>query len=122
MVPTMQMLVREEVLSMPEALKVTVIGLLVVFAVLFILILFIELLHAVVTAGEKAVKTEKVSESNKPVSTDDGKRISAGTYASVPDGKDAAQDGEFIAAVSAAVSVATGRPNGSFTIKSIKEQ
>lgn len=122
MVSTMQMLVREEVLSISEALKVTAIGLLVVFAVLFILILFIELLHAVVTAGEKAVKTDKVKDSAKPVSADDGKRISAGTYASVPDAKDAPQDGEFIAAVSAAVSVATGRPNGSFVIKSIKEK
>ena len=119
MVSTFQMLVRTDVLSIGESLKVTAIGLLVVFAVLAILILFIELLHLAVNIGGKK-KAEKAPE--QAVSNgDDGKRISAGVMAEVPAANEAGNDAEFIAAVSAAISVATGKDNGSVVIKSINE-
>ena len=119
MVSTFQTLVRTDVLSIGESLKVTAIGLLVVFAVLAILILFIELLHLAVNIGgkKKAKKAPEQAVSNG----DDGKRISAGVMAEVPAANEAGNDAEFIAAVSAAISVATGKDNGSFVIKSIKE-
>ncbi len=102
-------LVWTERLSATQALLTTVIGLIVVFVILAILIGFIELMH--VLLKEKPEK-KQTAENNE--------RISAGVMAEAPDG-DFAQDGEFIAAVSAAISVYTGKPNGSFKIKSIKK-
>lgn len=120
MVSTFQMLVRTDVLSIGEALKVTAIGLLVVFAVLAILILFIELLHFAVNIGGNKKKAAPKAAPAAVAGNDDGKRISAGVMASVPD--EPAKDAEFIAAVSAAITAVTGKENGSFTIKSIKEK
>lgn len=120
MVSTFQPLVRTAQLSMGEALQVTAIGLAVVFAILAILIMFIELLHLTVNISGR--KKESKAPEKQVANGDDGKRISAGVTATVPTAADAGSDAEFIAAVSAAISVATGRDNGSFTIKSIKEK
>ncbi len=103
-----------EALSITDSLKVTIIGLLVVFAVLAILILFIEGMHAVFK--DRKHKTDTKSAPAKQPE----ERISAGVVAAVPSAEEAAQDGEFIAAVSAAISLTTGKPNTSFVIKSIK--
>lgn len=108
--------VMAEALSIADSLKVTAIGLLVVFAVLAILIFFIEGIHAVFK--DRKPKTETKAET-APIKQPE-KRISAGVMAEVPSAENAAEDGEFIAAVSAAVSLATGKPNTSFVIKSIK--
>ncbi len=119
MVSTFQTLVRTAQLSMGEALQVTAIGLAVVFAILAILIMFIELLHLTVNIGGS--KKEGKAPEKQAANGDDGKRISAGVMAEVPAANEAGNDAEFIAAVSAAISVATGKDNGSFVIKSIKE-
>lgn len=120
MVSTFQMLEKAEPLTMLEALRVTAIGLIVVFAILAILIMFIELLHLTVNIGGKK-KAKNAPEKQAVSNGDDGKRISAGVMADVPAASEAGNDAEFIAAVSAAISVATGKDNGSFVIKSIKE-
>ena len=87
---------------------------LVVFVVLAILIGFIELMHFLLKEKTTDIvgktQTKKIEE-----------RISAGVMAEAPEISDVASDGEFIAAVSAAISVYTGKPNGSFKIKSIKK-
>lgn len=90
-------------LSLFDALKVTGIGLVVVFAVLFLLILMIELIHVLLK--------EKTKKSNRVLN-----------LAQVPTGEGIYADEEFLAAVSAAVSQAIDMPNGSFEIKSIKEK
>ena len=105
--------VMAEALSITDSLKVTAIGLLVVFAVLAILIFFIEGIHAVFK--DRKPKAETKAE-RTPVKQQPEERISAGVMAEVPP----AEEAEFIAAVSAAVSLATGKPNTSFVIKSIK--
>jgi len=104
----------ENVLSMGDALKTTAIGLIVVFAVLFLLILSIELLHVI-------LKDKKAQEIKKEVEPIKEERISAGVMAEAPEIENAAEDGEFIAAVSSAISVYIGKPNSSFVIKSIKK-
>lgn len=86
-------------LDILEALKVTAIGLVVVFAVLAILILLIEFLHEILKENKK--KAEK---------------------ATLPEADAIEQDGEFLAAVSAAISAYINKPEGTFTIKSIKEK
>ena len=105
-----------EALSITDSLKVTAIGLLVVFAVLAILIFFIEGIHAVFK--DRKPKTEAKAE-NTPLNRPE-ERISAGVMAEVPLAENAAEDGEFVAAISAAISLATGKPNISFVIKSIQ--
>ncbi len=114
MVTAFQLLVRTDKLSVLEALKVTAIGLLVVFAILAILILFIELLHIVLKEKTPDTEVKTVKENTQ--------RISAGVMAQAPDATDAPNDPEFLAAVSTAISVYTGKPNGSFKIKSIKNK
>ena len=109
--------VMAEALSITDSLKVTAIGLLVVFAVLAILIFFIEGIHAVFK--DRKPKAETKAE-RTPVKQQPEERISAGVMAEAPPAEEAAEDGEFVAAVSAAVSLATGKPNTSFVIKSIK--
>lgn len=114
MVNGFQALVYTDTLSIPEALKVTAIGLIIVFAVLALLIVCIELLHAL-------LKDRIPAAQNAPKATAAQERISAGVMAEVPDAQDAANDGEFIAAVSAAINATTGKSNESFVIKSIKK-
>ncbi len=106
-----QGIVWTERLSASQALMTTLVGLVVVFAVLAILIGFIELMHVLLKEKPKAQNKQE---------SDDGKRISAGVIAETPE-TDFASDGEFVAAVSTAISVYTGKPNGSFRIKSIKK-
>ena len=99
-----------------DSLKVTAIGLIVVFAVLAILIVLIEALHFVL----KERKQPAAEKAPQPVQTQkEEKRISAGVMAEVPEASDAEKDGDFIAAISAAITCATG--NSDFKIKSIKK-
>lgn len=107
--------VMAEALSITDSLKVTAIGLLVVFAVLAILIFFIEGIHAVFKDRAPKAAEDKAEAALEPAQ----QRISAGVMAEIPE--NAAEDGAFIAAVSAAISLTTGKPNTSFVIKSIKK-
>lgn len=95
-----------------DSLKVTAIGLIVVFAVLAILIVLIEALHF-------ALKERKTEEVPAPIKQREEKRISAGVVAEVPEASEAEKDPEFIAAISSAITCATG--NANFKIKSIKK-
>ena len=113
MLPVFQTLQNENV-GLAESLLVILIGVFVVFLVLAVLIGFIELMHRLLNMKKAPAQTEK------PVIKENTERISAGVMAEVPDAANAAEDGEFLAAVSTAISVATGKPNGSFVIKSIK--
>lgn len=98
--------------SVTDSLKVTVIGLLVVFAVLAIIIVLIEALHAVLKDKKEEAPAPVIEKKVE-------KRISAGVMAEAPDAEKAVDDPEFIAAVSAAITYATG--NADFKIKSIKK-
>ena len=110
MVTTFQML---DAQWLTDSLKVTAIGLIVVFAVLAILIVLIEALHF-------ALKERKTEEPiPAPTKQVDETRISAGVMAEVPEASEAENDGEFIAAVSSAITCVTG--NSNFKIKSIKK-
>lgn len=98
-----------------DGLLITLIGLVVVFAVLFILVGMIELLHLVLKDRKQAPKQVKAkNEAPKPP------RVLHPV--AVPTGDAIEQDGEFLAAVSAAVATYINKPNGSFEIKSIKEK
>ena len=99
------------------SLKLTVLGLLVVFAVLAILIVLIEALHFALK-DRKAPKAEKKENASQAPKKDE-KRISAGVMAEAPEATDAENDGDFIAAISAAITCVTG--NSDFKIKSIKK-
>ncbi|MBP5662462.1 MAG: OadG family protein [Clostridia bacterium] len=105
-----QALAYTDVLSLPDTLKTTLIGLLVVFAILAILIGFIELLHAL-------LKDKKSAKQAEPVPNE---RISSGVLAAVPRAQDAPDDPEFLAAVSAAIASVTGTRQ--FRIRSIEEK
>ncbi len=110
MFPTFQMLSAQ---WLTDSLKVTAIGLIVVFAVLAILIVLIEALHFVL----KDRKKEEPAPA--PKKQQEEKRISAGVMADVPEADKAQEDAEFIAAVSSAITCVTG--NANFKIKSIKK-
>ena len=116
MVTTFQTLAAKEAnaLTMGDSLLVTLIGIVTVFAVLAMLIVLIEALHA-------AFKDrKKTAPANVPVAPKkEEKRISAGVMADVPEALDAEKDGDFIAAISAAITCVTG--NSDFKIKSIKK-
>ena len=114
MVTTFQLLVVTEKLSTMDSFKVMGLGLLVVFAVLAILIVLIEALHAAFKDGKKEAVATPVEQAKQPE-----KRISAGIMADVPEANEAEKDEEFIAAVSAVITSVTG--NGNFKIKSIKK-
>ncbi|MBR6765336.1 MAG: OadG family protein [Clostridia bacterium] len=111
MVTTFQTLADTAWLS--DSLKVTLIGLVVVFAVLAILIVLIEALHAMLKES-KTADAPKVEVKKEP-----DQRISAGVMADAPEASEAEHDGDFIAAVSAAITCVTG--NANFKIKSIKK-
>ena len=98
-----------------DSLKVTAIGLIVVFAILAILIVLIEALHFVL----KERKQPQQEKTQAPAPAKEEKRISAGVMAEAPDALDAEKDGDFIAAISAAITCVTG--NSNFKIKSIKK-
>lgn len=101
-------------ITVMDGLLITLIGLVVVFAVLFILVMMIELLHFILKDRKKAEKPQQVKqEIKKP-------RVLYPVQ--VPSGDAIEKDGEFIAAVSAAVASYINKPNGSFEIKSIKEK
>ena len=102
-----QILANTGVLSASDTLNVTLIGLLAVFAILAILIGFIELLH--VLLKDRKQKREPVEE-----------RIAPGVIAEVPSAGDAPDDPEFLAAVSAAISAVIG--TRSFIIRSVSEK
>ena len=114
MVSTFQMLVVTDKLNVWDSLKVTGIGLLVVFAVLAIIIVLIEALHAAFKERKKEDVKQETIQAKEPE-----KRISAGVMAEVPEATDAEKDGDFIAAISAAITCVTG--NSDFKIKSIKK-
>ncbi len=114
MVSTFQMLVVTDKLNVWDSLKVTGIGLLVVFAVLAIIIVLIEALHAAFKERKKEDVKQETTQAKEPE-----KRISAGVMAEVPEATDADKDGDFIAAISAAITCVTG--NSDFKIKSIKK-
>jgi Na+-transporting methylmalonyl-CoA/oxaloacetate decarboxylase gamma subunit len=97
-----------------DSLKVTAIGLIVVFTVLAILIVLIEALHLALKDRKGEVPKQAVQVNKEPE-----KRISAGVMAEAPEASDAENDGDFIAAVSAAITCVTG--NSNFKIKSIKK-
>ena len=113
MVTMFQNVAFTERLSTMDSLKVMGAGLLVVFAVLAILIVLIEVLHAAFKDRKTEVKQEVKAE-QKPE-----ERISAGVMAEVPEASVAEQDGDFIAAISAVITCATG--SADFKIKSIKK-
>ena len=113
MVSTFQLLAGTQ-LQLVDSLKYTAIGVLVVFAVLVILIVLIESLH--VMLKDKQTPVQKTQQKANPV---EEKRISAGVMAEAPEADKAQDDGDFIAAVSAAITCATG--NSNFKIKSIKK-
>ena len=100
-------------LGFVDSLKYTAIGVLTVFGVLVLLILLIELLHAMLK-DKKVAKAQPVQKTTEPE-----KRISAGVMAEVPEASEAAKDEEFIAAISSAITCVTG--NANFKIKSIKK-
>ena len=112
MVTTFQMLAAA---WLTDSLKVTAIGLIVVFAVLAILIVLIEALHFVLK--ERKQSAEAKTQPAAPIKEE--KRISAGVMAGAPEATDADKDGDFIAAISAAITCVTG--NSDFKIKSIKK-
>ena len=115
MVTTLQMLSAEATgteLTMIDSLKITAIGVLIVFAMLAMLIVLIEALHAMLKEKKKAPAPAPCKEAVK-----EEKRISAGVMAEISDTPET--DGEFIAAVSAAITSVIG--SGDFTIKSIKK-
>ncbi len=116
MVSKFQMLAFTDKLNVTDSLKVMGIGLLVVFAVLAIIIVLIEVLHAAFKERKKAVLEEAPVKTSAP---EEEKRISAGTMADAPEIADAEKDGEFIAAISAAITCVTGHSD--FKIKSIKK-
>ena len=105
----LQTLARTEALSVPEALQTTLIGLLVVFAILAILIGFIQLLHVLLKDRKRA---------EQPKTPD--RRISPGVLAAPPRAQDAPDDPEFLAAVSAAIAVTVGTDR--FRIRSVREK
>ena len=115
MVQNFQMLAGTE-LSIINSLMVTLIGVGVVFAMLALLVVIVELLHFVLKENKEAKPADAPVAEQKPE-----QRISAGVMADVPEAENAKDDGEFLAALSTAISVATGKPNGSFKIKSIKK-
>ncbi|MBE7091761.1 MAG: hypothetical protein E7365_01075 [Clostridiales bacterium] len=98
--------------SITDSLKVTAIGILVVFAILAIIIVLIEALHTVLKDKKEEAPAPAVEKKVE-------KRISAGVMADVPDADNAQNDPEFIAAVSSAITCVTG--NANFKIKSIKK-
>ena len=100
-----------------DSLKVTAIGLIVVFAVLAILIVLIEALHFVLK--ERKQPQQEKTQAPAPAPAKVEQRISAGVMAEAPDALDAEKDGDFIAAISAAITCVTG--NSDFKIKSIKK-
>ena len=101
------------VLSMGDSLKVTVIGVITVFAVLAMLIVLIEALHAAFKDRKKPAEATIAAPKKEE------KRISSGVMAEAPDALEAEKDGDFIAAISAAITCVTG--NSDFKIKSIKK-
>ena len=101
-------------ITVMEGLLITLIGLVVVFAVLFILVMMIELLHLI-------LKDKKNVEKQEPVKQEPKKARVLHPVA-VPSGGAIEADGEFIAAVSLAIATYINKPNGSFEIKSIKEK
>ncbi len=108
----------KEILTVNDSLMVMVTGLVVVFAVLALLVAVVEVLHFVLKDRKQTEEADAVAPAK---STEAEQRISAGIMAEVPEAQDAAGDSEFIAAISAAISVVTGKPNGTFKIKSIKK-
>ncbi len=101
--------------TVADSLMVTLIGVTVVFAVLAILIVLIEALHFVLKDRKAPAETTKAPVAPKK----EEKRISAGVMAEAPDALEAEKDGDFIAAISAAITCVTG--NSDFKIKSIKK-
>lgn len=116
MVSTFQMLAFTDKLNVTDALKVTGIGLLVVFSVLAIIIVLIEALHAAFKEKKNDVPKEAPVQTPAPK---EEKRISPGVMAEVPEASDADKDGDLIAAISAVITCATGHSD--FKIKSIKK-
>ncbi len=113
MVTTFQTLAGTK-LTIGDSLMVTLIGVVMVFAVLAMLIVLIEALHAAFKDRKKPAAA------NVPVAPKkEEKRISAGVMAEAPDAMEAEKDGDFIAAISAAITCVTG--NSDFKIKSIKK-
>lgn len=112
MVTTFQMLAAA---WLTDSLKVTAIGLIVVFAVLAILIVLIEALHFVLKERKQPAEVKPQPAAPKK----EEKRISPGVMAEAPEASDAENDGDFIAAISAAITCVTG--NSDFKIKSIKK-
>ncbi len=101
--------------TMSDSLMVTLIGVVVVFAVLVILIVLIEALHFVLKERKAPVEAPIAPVAPKK----EEKRISAGVMAEAPEALEAEKDGDFIAAISAAITCVTG--NSDFKIKSIKK-
>ena len=96
-----------------DGLFITLIGLVVVFAVLLILVGLIELLHII-------LKDRKPAEKTAQAQTEEPRAPRVLHPVAVPLGDAIEKDGEFLAAVSAAVASYINKLNGSFEIKSIK--
>lgn len=101
-------------ITVMDGLLITLIGLVVVFAILFILVMLIEFLHLILKDKKKSEKQEQAKQ--------EPKKARVLHPVAVPCGDAIEKDGEFIAAVSAAVATYISKPNGSFEIKSIKEK
>ena len=112
MITTFQTLAGTE-LTLGDSLKYTATGVLTVFAVLALLIVLIEALHALFK--DKATPSKQTA----PKAQEPEKRISAGVMAEVPEADKAQDDPEFICAISSAITCVTGHSN--FKIKSIKK-
>lgn len=101
-------------ITVMDGLLITLIGLVVVFAILCILVLLIEFLHFILKDRKQVEKPQEVKQ--------EPKKARVLHPVEVPTGDAIEKDGEFIAAVSAAIASYINKPNGSFEIKSIKEK